>query len=1077
MLQLKNIVKNYRVGDTEVQALKGISLAFRESEFVSILGPSGCGKTTLLNIIGGLDIYTSGDLMINGRSTKEYKNADWDTYRNHSVGFVFQSYNLIPHQTVLSNVELALTLSGVSKTERRRRAKEALEKVGLGSQIHKKPNQMSGGQMQRVAIARALVNDPDILLADEPTGALDTATSLQIMELLKEISKNRLIIMVTHNPELAEQYSTRIVRLLDGQVTDDSSPYTEEQIKEDQAKQKKEQAKGKKSMSFFTALSLSFNNLMTKRARTLLTSFAGSIGIIGIALILALSTGVQAYIDSVQRDTLSSYPISIQAEEDMFASMFSAMGEQMEKETEKEPHEDGMVYSNPQMYEMFNAVFTDKEETNNLTDFKKFLDEQMEEETSTTGLYEHASTIQYQYDTDINCYVKNIEGKYLPCDLSKGFEMAGEEEKGDANNTMYSMLSANLSTLNLWQEMMPGRDGALISDAVYQQYDLLYGNWPKKANEIVLMVNKDNEISDLTFYSLGLMTEEEMNNLVSSALKGTEIPVTDRKLSYEDICKISFKLVLNCEYYADKDGKGVYSYIGDDDALMDMVIKNAYDLNIVGIIRVKEDAAGSPMSAPFGYTSALTEHIIDATNQSDVVKAQKDAKNENIDVLTGLPFVRTDETDPTDAEKAKAIKEYFSSLTDREKTELYTEILSTPTEETIKKAQEEYLKEYDTREKMEQLAAMAYGMDAETIKSYLSAYTDEELKEMMREQIQKIVEAQYAAQANEQVEAIKNTPSDKELAELVGRITAQLTSPQAKIGFVMADWKESTTMDEQTIAGYLAMLPPEELDKAVEEAAVRSAKEMYAGMAGTDIDAQYAKVAAVFDKTYTNETKQETLAAYYDAYMPSTTSESTLSGNLELLGVLDLGSPSAINIYSPSFEDKDAVSNIIAGYNQTAAEEDQINYTDYVAMLMSGVTDIINAISYGLIAFVSISLVVSSIMIGIITYISVLERTKEIGILRSIGASKHDVSLVFNAETLIVGLTAGLIGVGVSLLLCIPINLIIHALTGILSINAHLTLIPCVALVVISMLLTLIAGLIPSGIAARKDPVEALRTE
>ena len=1077
MLQLKKIVKNYAAGDLKVEALKGVDLAFRESEFVSILGPSGCGKTTLLNIIGGLDVYSSGDLIINNRSTKEFKSSDWDTYRNHSVGFVFQSYNLIPHQTVLSNVELALTLSGVSKSERRKRAAEALKQVGLGDQLHKKPNQMSGGQMQRVAIARALVNDPDILLADEPTGALDTETSVQIMNLLKEISKDRLIIMVTHNPELAELYSTRIVKLIDGNVIDDSNPYTEEEIKKDNAGERKSGKKGKKSMSFFTALSLSFNNLMTKRGRTILTSFAGSIGIIGISLILALSTGVQTYINDVQRDTLSSYPVTIEKEESALASMLSTMSSSDDiKDELRSEHEADAVYSNAKMYTMFNMVFAQEKSQNNLTELKKYLDEQMNEETSTTNLYQYASSIQYEYDIDMNCYVKNQDGEYISCDITSIFAPSSDSSES-ALGGMYSMMSENMSEISLWDELMTNKDGTGLSDTVTDSYQLVYGQWPEEANEIVLILDKNNEISDLAFYSLGLIPQEEIMDIMASAMNQTEISTEQRKLSYEEVCDISFKLLLNSDYYADKDGNGIWEYVGDDSSVMDMVIKNAFELNIVGVVKANDDTVMASVSPVFGYTSKLTEYVINATNESEIVKQQTAVENENYDVFTGRPFVILNEEELTEQQKADKISDYFASLTDKEKTELYTEIISTPSDEYIEETLAAYMSEYDTREKMEQLAANAYEMDIETIKSYLDSYTDEEIFDMMKKQMTKVIESTYAAKAQEQVEAIMNTPSEEEMSALIGRITSQLPTAQEKIGYVYQSWKENTTMSDEAIMGYLMGLSEQQLEQAVVSVASKDAQKMYSELASADSESRYTKVAAVFDLQYGSETDTTVLAGYYDEYMPSSASKTTLSENLETLGVMNMDSPTSINIYASSFENKDAISKIITEYNENATEENKIEYTDYVALLMSGITDIINAISYGLIAFVAISLVVSSIMIGIITYISVLERTKEIGILRAIGASKHDVSLVFNAETLIVGLLAGLIGIGCALLLCIPINLIIHSLTGIMNINAYLLPAHCITLVLLSVMLTVIAGLIPASVAAKKDPVEALRTE
>ncbi len=1061
MLQLKNIVKNYAVGDNEVKALRGIDLAFRDSEFVAILGPSGCGKTTLLNIIGGLDIYTDGDLLINGRSTKEYKDGDWDTYRNHSIGFVFQSYNLIPHQSVLSNVELALTLSGVSKSERRRRAKEALEAVGLGDQLHKRPNQMSGGQMQRVAIARSLVNNPDILLADEPTGALDTETSVQIMEILKDIAKERLIIMVTHNPELAEKYATRTVTFLDGRITGDSDPYTDEEIAKD-AKAAKTDTKKKKPLSTFTAFGLSFNNLLTKRTRTFLTAFAGSIGIIGIALILALSTGIHAYVEKVQKDTLSSYPVTIYAEGDTLSDLMSSSTPQ-----DRVEHEDDAVYTNPMMSQVFNSIFASQKKQNNLTDFKAFLDKEMNEETSTTELHEYASLVQYSYNVPLNIYVKNKDGKYTSTDIAK--LMASFS--GDMGGGMSSMFSSNLSGMNLWSELLPGKDGELIADASKDQYELIKGKWPEKENEILLIVNSNNEITDFGLYALGLMTSDEVLTTITGVMSGKEISTEIQRLEYEDIFNTSFRLILNSDYYQDRNNDGIYEDIRDDEAILDIILDNALKLEIVGIVKSE-----GPSQLAFAYTSALTEWAMEKTARSTPVILQRDEKNENFDILSGLPFVLAKEDELTDEEKRTAVKEYFSTLTDAEKADIYAKIVSLPSDEYLNTAVAEYMKEFDTREKLEKLASSSYGMDEETMKSYLASYTDDELKALVENAIKEVVKTQYEEEALKNIEAIKNTPSDSDLAMLISSITARLTTPDMIIGYIANDWAKNTTMSMPDILAYLSKLDATSIASALDSTARKQAMELYPMYAAQDKEGQLRKVAAAFDAQVASA-DESTLISYYELYMPSSVSSSTLKDNLTLLGVADKESPSVINIYSSSFESKDVIGEIISDYNETVDEDDRINYTDYVALLMSGITDIINAITYGLIVFVSVSLVVSSIMIGIITYISVLERTKEIGILRAIGASKKDISRVFNAETLIVGFSAGALGIGLSLLLCIPINIIVHAATGITDINAFLKPEHCFILVVLSMALTLIAGFIPSKIAAKKDPVVALRTE
>lgn len=867
MLQLKNITKNYLSGDNEVQALKGIDIEFRENEFVSILGQSGCGKTTLLNIIGGLDRYTSGDLIINGKSTKEFKDKDWDTYRNHSVGFVFQSYNLIPHQTVLANVELALTISGVGKTERRKRAIEALQKVGLGDQINKKPNQMSGGQMQRVAIARALVNDPDILLADEPTGALDSKTSVQVMEILKEISKDRLIIMVTHNPELAKKYSSRIVKLLDGKIIDDSNPYksSEEDVKK--ARNKKDKS-GKASMKFTTAVRLSLNNLMTKKGRTFLTSFAGSIGIIGIALILSLSHGMQSYINRVEEDTLSSYPLTIQEASIDVTSMLEAMM----GNGEKEEHNDNKIYSRPIVNNILETVST-KLQTNNLEEFKKYL------ESGDTNIKDYINAIQYEYNLNLNIYKQNEDKTYQQVNPSKVFDELGFGEMMESRQSTSSMMSGSMTMTqtDVWNEMLDNQN------LLQSQYDVLAGKWPTKYNEVVLIVDENNEVSDYTLYSLGIKDIKELNESMEKIKNKEKVEAGESEsYSYDDLLNYKFKILLNTDYY--KESGNAWQDMSNDDEYMKNVVDNAEEITIVGIIKPNEENVSSSGAGMIGYTKELKEYVINKINETEIVKEQKE--NPNINVFTGIEF----------PENQNSSFDY-SQLTDEQR--------------------------------------------------------------------------MYMA-----------TLSEAELAEL------------------MKNYAENST-------------------------------------------------------------------ATYDS-------------NLSTLGVVDLNKPSTINIYPKDFESKDMITTRISEYNDKQTndgkEENVITYTDIVGVMMSSVSTIINVISYVLIAFVGISLVVSSIMIGIITYISVLERTKEIGILRSIGASKKDVSRVFNAETLIIGLVAGLIGIVVTLLLNIPINMIIKSIVGISNIS-KLPTAGAIILVVISVGLTMIAGLIPARFAAKRDPVEALRTE
>ena len=987
MLVLKNIYKEYPAGGMRVTALRGIDIGFRKSEFVSVLGPSGCGKTTLLNIIGGLDGYTSGDLIINGKSTKDFHDADWDAYRNHSVGFVFQSYNLIPHQSVLANVELALTISGVSRSERKERAKRALEEVGLASEIYKKPNQLSGGQMQRVAIARALVNNPEILLADEPTGALDSETSVQIMELLSEVAKDRLVIMVTHNPELAETYSTRIVRILDGKITGDSNPYDnaektaskKESTPIRETSKKKEKRLKNRSMSFATALSLSLNNLKTKKGRTFLTSFAGSIGIIGIALILAVSNGVQGYINRVQEDTLSSYPITIQAESVDMTGLITTIMNANTSQTEIK-HELDAVYANRVMYELLSSLSNTSVQHNNLKAFKKYIEQ-------TPEFAEYISAIQYTYGIDFNIYVEDKNGTIVKSDLEELMkELSFMPQNAD------EMMS--FSSYQVWQEMLPGKDGELINDLLKEQYDVLYGSWPASYNEIVLIVDENNEISDLALYALGLKTTEEVKQELIDSMQGNTDTDKVESWSYEQICGMTFKLILSPDFYL-KNADGTYTDLSQSEAGLSFLYQSEkpISLKVSGIMRPNSDAVSSMMSGTIGYTGALTEYAISRAAESDIVKEQ--LANPSLDILTGLPFQGETEEDFTDAEKAEKIKAYFAGLTNAEKAAIYTSIKMKMPEAELEAAVEAYLSQY-TYEEMVEMAVTAYAeqmgvTDTTEIRKYIESMDAEELYAAVSDSVKTVIAEQYAASVSE------------------------------KLGSMTSD-----------------------------------------------------ALAALLDaETFT----EKEYAALYDEYMPATVSDATLEENLERLGYIDTESPAAISMYAATFEDKDRIADLIAEYNAGVSETDKISYTDYVKLLMSSITTIINAISYVLIAFVAISLIVSSIMIGIITYISVLERTKEIGILRAIGASKRDISRVFNAETATVGFISGALGIGITLLITIPVNLILHALTGIGSLGASLPVLGALILVVISICLTLIAGLIPSKIAARKDPVVALRTE
>ena len=975
MLELKNIVKDYETGSTTVRALKGISISFRESEFVAILGQSGCGKTTLLNIIGGLDRYTSGDLIINGKSTKEFTDRDWDTYRNHSIGFVFQSYNLIPHQTVLSNVELALTLSGVSPAERRKRAIEVLEKVGLGDQLDKAPNQMSGGQMQRVAIARALVNDPDILLADEPTGALDSETSVQIMDLLKEISHDKLIIMVTHNPELAERYATRTVRLLDGTVIGDTAPCTE-----GAPPPKPEGALTKPSMSFKTALGLSLNNLMTKKARTFLTAFAGSIGIIGIALILSLSNGIQHYIDDVQEDTLSSYPLTIQAEAVDLSTMVGAISGAHDSAMER-THDLDKVYSNQIMYDLLNNLTSMDTEVNNLTAFKAYL------ESPNNGLDEYISTIQYGYDMGFAVYTKDEDGNVVKADVTELLEGVMSSMYGGDYSSYFSSMGNFYSSFNVWQEMLSGKDGALINDTVKSQYDMVYGSWPENYDEVVLVVDKNNEISDLTLYALGLKSQKDMAQVMMSSLNREQVDAEQESWSYEDLCGRTFKVILPSEHYEYDSAAGTYQDLTEKAGGLEYLYNSGdvgIPLKIVGIVRPNGDAVATSMQGAIGYTAALTDYAIDRAAQQDIIAQQ--LSNPDVDVFTGEAFPA--QSDAEHADKVSAAKQYVAGLSGDALTSVLIDTLATPSDAYLNKATDAAMAQID-RDSIKQMASSAGSdMDAEQI--------------------------------NEMIDS----------------------------------------MDDTTLMNYASV----KVRESIAEEYKAQMKQLYAGMSPSELTSTFT----LLDDQY---------EYIYDTYMTSDTVSSSYDINLKKLGYVQKDSPSTINIYAIAFADKDKIADAIENYNNSVSKEDQISYTDYVALLMSSITTIINAISYVLIAFVAISLVVSSIMIGIITYISVLERTKEIGILRSIGASKQDISRVFNAETLIEGFAAGVIGIGIALLLLIPINLIVHHLTGISNLNAILPWLGGVLLVLISMALTFIAGLIPSGLAAKKDPVVALRTE
>ncbi|MGM9632569.1 MAG: ATP-binding cassette domain-containing protein [Eubacteriales bacterium] len=882
MLELINIRKTYGKDESAVEALKGVSIKFRESEFVSILGQSGCGKTTLLNIIGGLDQYTSGDLIINGVSTKAYKDSDWDTYRNHTIGFIFQSYNLISHQSVLANVELALTLSGISKQERRRKAVQALDKVGLRSHMHKRPNQLSGGQMQRVAIARALINNPDILLADEPTGALDSETSVQVMDLLKEIAKDRLVVMVTHNPELAEMYSTRIIRLSDGNLIGDSNPfdgrivYNEAGCVDTPRRKEPIRRKKKSSMSFITAMSLSFNNLMTKKGRTFLTSFAGSIGIIGIALILSVSTGVQAYIDSIEQSTMSSYPIQIQQSTMNPSSMMSAL---MQSSSSNEPRDPNKIYSSEIMVQMMTSM-SSSISINNLEKFKDYIE-------SHPDFKNYCTDVKYSYSAKLNTYFLQEDGTYK--NSSKGMDQMYDTMglTGISKEMMSSMASmmSSMGSVTGWTELIGD------TESIMNDYELVDGRYPESLNEIVLIVDKNNQISDYTLYVLGIRdyaeVQEWMKHAIEAYINGTEntYEIEPTNYTFDEIYDFQFKVLLDSDHYVLQDGKihELDTSVEEDNAILNERLDNAMELKIVGILRPSDDSMAMANIGTIGYMSDLMDNVIARSNKSDVVKAQ--LADKEVDLFTGIRF--------------------------------------------------------DSK-----------------------GYTIDDIPYLS--------------------EILEKYPSDVASA-IINQVLNYLNK----------------------------------------------------------------------DRVTTN----------------------TYDGNLKKLGYIDVDNPSSISIYPKDFEAKEQIVKYISEYNEKQSKDDRITYTDTVALLMSSVTTIIDAISYVLIAFVAISLVVSSIMIGIITYISVLERTKEIGILRAIGASKRDIARVFNAETIFVGFVAGLIGIVCSLGLIVVINMILFHFTGLANLKAVLEPIPAIILVGISVVLTFVAGLFPSKTASKKDPVIALRTE
>lgn len=1024
MLQIKNIHKQYKTGNLVQKALDGVSLNLRDNEFVAILGPSGSGKTTLLNIIGGLDRYDQGDLIINGISTKKYKDRDWDSYRNHTIGFVFQSYNLIPHQTVLANVELALTISGISKTERRNRAKKALEQVGLGNQGHKKPNQMSGGQMQRVAIARALVNNPDILLADEPTGALDSDTSVQVMDLLKEVAKDRLVVMVTHNPELARDYATRIVELKDGTIRSDSDPYL---ISEDELVKPQHKNMGKSSMSFLTALSLSFNNLRTKKARTFLTSFAGSIGIIGIALILSLSNGVNTYIQSIEEETLSEYPLQIQSTGFDMTSMMVDVQDNQSADNEK---------GDIQVLQMITNMFS-KIGSNDLASFKQYLD------SGKTKIEQYTNAVEYTYNVAPQIYNTNTD-KIRQVHPDQSFQSLGLGSSSSGNSMMSTMMSTDV-----FYEMPS--DESLYVD----QYDIKAGRWPQNYNECVLVLTKSGKINDLMSYTLGLRDFSELDDMVNKFAKeeDVEAPENNQSYSYEDVLNKEFKLVNASDYYQYDEKYDLYKDKTEDKDYMKKLIQNGETIKIVGIVQPSESSTATMLKTGIGYPHALTTHVIEQAQNSEIVKKQ--LKNKNIDVFTGKDFDDKENKDfdmnslfTIDEKKLKSAftvdeSQLTKGMGQLDLSQIQLDMTNLPSidmnailsqlDVQFSREQIESLSQVITTDFQQYMVENGL-LDPTQMQTYFMSYIEtQRAKTLLQQQIVTLLQESGLTKRFE-------TLLQSQMQTIMSQYTAQISqSLQTQISAQMTQQMGTLAKNMQSAI----QINPE-----------------------------------VFAQSIQMNMSEEELSELMMSLM--TTETSTYENNLKALGYADFDEPSGINIYPKDFETKENVIDILDDYNVKMEQTDEdkvISYTDYVGTLMSSVTDIINVISYVLIAFVAISLVVSSIMIGVITYISVLERQKEIGILRAIGASKRNISQVFNAETFIVGLLAGVLGIGITLLLLIPGNMLIHSIAGNVDVSATLPVTGGIILIVLSVILTLIGGIIPSKKAAKSDPVSALRSE
>ena len=1076
MLELKDIKKVYKTADEEVQALKGVSLKFRESEFVAILGQSGCGKTTLLNIVGGLDRYTSGDLIINGVSTKKYKDRDWDTYRNHRIGFIFQSYNLISHQSVLANVELSLTISGVSKKERRKRAIEALEKVGLKSHIKKKPNQLSGGQMQRVAIARALVNNPDIILADEPTGALDTKTSVQVMDILREISKDKLIIMVTHNQDLAEEYSNRIIRILDGEIIDDTNPIKDGEVVEninDNNKSRKRRSRRKASMGFLSAVRLSLNNLLTKKARTILVSFAGSIGIIGIALILGLSTGFQNYIDKIQEDTLSSYPLTVTSESaDVTSMLLSMVGSDGYERTGE-----GKVKEQQYITEMFSNI-----KENDLKTFKEHI------EKNRKNLKDDVTNVEYSYSVVPIIYT--VDSKDNLSQLNPSQMMS----------SIYSASAMSMfaSSSGIFNQLKDDRTD------IMKTHEVLAGRWPENYDEMIIALSTPERISDFLLYSLGIRDTKELEDIMKKIMSGEKVDIVNEpiEMTYEELMNIDLRLVDSSKMYKYNNKYKIYEDMSEDKKYMQDLYDNSTKLKIVGVVAPKE-GEDSTMVGIY-YTSALTKHVIEVAKESEIV--QKQLLNKDINVFTNKSFDDDEKRSTLDFQDMISIdqnklasafggninEEDIKNLTEGYITQISGEITADTTNpsktflDNMKKFAKDILSGYVANPKEsipnpmnpEQKIAIIHLNDAQgLVDSYMAK---EEVNSALAQ-----MEADYVIPAD----IYRSTYNQFLVGLIQGYVStyyatdqSMTTDPENPAALLMNEVIDPTVnafAEQALVVGTANTMAQKMLEAKMQKSILTKVGELTAELMTKMSSAFKVDTEAIASAFKFNLTEDE-LQRIMNAMLAGDTT-ATQKSNLITLGYQDLNEPTMISFYFNSFEGKERFLDFIEEYNKKAEENGEddktIQYTDATGILMGSVKKIVDSVSYVLIAFVSISLIVSSIMIGIITYISVLERTKEIGILRAIGASKRNISSIFNAETLIIGLLSGLIGIAVSLGLLVIINNVIHQVTENYNLNAVLPFASATALVILSVILTLIGGLIPSRLASKRDPVIALRTE